>query len=618
MISSGITYGVYGTGARPVITGADVITTGWTSAGTSVWATTLATQPSLVWFNGVRGVQVDTPSAVAGLNEWTYSAGKLYVYSTTSPGSANIEASQRGVAVTVDGFGSETFESIDFKAGNSLSVYIGSSASGTQTFDDVVWEDSPTEGLMALSGSVQITNSIGQNNFCGLGIYGGGGVTLSGSLLSGNSDSAMVIAGTTGPSAIQSSTITGNATQSNVTYIIANWSGQPLVATNSILLSNPFLPAIWNFAGLTDDGTNVYKSPAFTTRAAPLIVVPYVDDYINLSVAQAVTSAAASYGFHISYALNTRLVTPTDWTAIAALHAAGHDIVAHTRTHSDLANLSVLSVQYTGPAAFATLRIDVPTNKIQTFLNGSSTPDLNLTLSDYFAAIDFCTFLSAQSGYSCSIPQAQQSWFDPINFADISNVDIKTAPYIIQADSTRYYTYEIQGAKADIVANIPGYTPLTFATPYSSSTEGVESLIQGAGFELSRNGLPDIMPVDSVLISHLDIFNIGAQLASNFDFADPDQSVAALVEGLGASGGIFSFYAHGYDEFTLAQWNIYFAQLKAIGATVMTATEAASYIRSHGSLVSDGTNRFWNVPVPFAPNYTPTGTSPSQGAHLSH
>jgi hypothetical protein len=580
-----------------------------------VWSAPLPVEPRQVWFQADKGINVPLPQTVQGLNEWCYSQGRLYVYSPSSPAPGSIEAAQRGSAVAMDGLSNESFQGLQFSNVNAVTVFIGPTMSGTQTFQDVVWEGSPAEGFMALAGGVNITSSIGQNNLYGIGIYGGTGLTFSNSILSGNADMALMVDGTSGPSVIQASTITGNESLNNAAHSVNNWSTEPLTASNSVLLPNPYLPALWNFLGMTDDGTNVYRSPAFTARAAPFIVVPYLDDINNLGVVESVASLAEFYGFHVSFAVNTRNVQAAQWPRLVALHAAGNEIVAHTRTHSDLANLNIFTIQYTGAASTATLTINVPAGKVQTFLNNSPTPDLDLSLSTFYTATDLCGYLSTMVGYSCSMP-ATQYWFDPVNFADISQVNI-TTPYTVSADPGRYYPYEINGAKADIAANMPGYQATTFATPYSSSNPDVEGRIQSAGFTLNRNGLPDNIVATSVMLGHLNLFTMSAELLGTaFNPSDLRASTDSLIEGLGSNGGVLAIYAHGYDEFTLDQWNTVFAELKAIGAQCMTASEAVAYIKSHGSLVADGTGMLWDVPIHLAPNYTPTSSSPAQGAHL--
>lgn len=612
---SSLSFGAYGTGARPIITGADLITTGWTSAGTSVWSAPAPINPAQVWFNGALGTKKSSVQLVKGVNEWTYSGGKLYVFATASPASAQIEASQRDFAMALDYVSNIAFQSLQFSKGNVITVLIGSNASGTQTFQDVEWDGSPAEGLMALNGGVQITSSIGQNNLYGLGVYGGSGLALNGSILSGNADTALMVAATSGPSTITSSTITGNGTLNDTALTIANWSDQDLTASNSVMLPNPYIPADFSYLGVTDDGTNVEKSFAFTKRATPLIVVPYVDDYSHLDVAQQVANLAATYGFRLTWALNTALVTTQDWSTISAMQANGIEIAAHTRTHSDLADLNVMTIQYKGSASTATLSINAASKRLQTFLNGSSTPNINMSIPDYYPVAWLCNDIASISGYTCSV-KGTQTYFNPLNLVDINKVNIKTA-YTAKADPARYYAYEIQGAKSDIESHVSGYTVRTFATPYSSYNQTALNQIQAGGFEMNRNVLNDTpQPTTSFQLSHLNLFDIAALTSTTFDSTDIPRSVDALVESLGASGGIYAFYMHGFDEFSLSQWNTLFAELKAAGATCMTASEALDYIKTHGTLSADGSGQVWNSSVVPAPNYAPSNSSPVQGAHL--
>ena len=197
------------------------------------------------------------------------------------------------------------------------------------------------------------------------------------------------------------------------------------------------------------------ESPLFAARAAPLMIVPYVDDYINLGVAQSVAAVAATYGCPISYALNTKLVTTADWASIAALHTAGNEIVAHTRSHSDLANNNVFQIGYSGSSTTATMTINQTTGLLQTFLNGSTTPDLSVPLLDKYNSTQIlCATITANPAYSCVI-QPNQEYFTPIILANVTGANIKSG-YMATAASN-YLTWEVEGAQADIAANIPGY-----------------------------------------------------------------------------------------------------------------------------------------------------------------
>jgi len=618
--STGVTFGAYGTGARPIISGANVYTSGWTSAGGNIWQVLVGPyEPEQVWFNTVLGQPVTSQAAILAPNQWYFAnTGYLYIYSSSNPGTAyvapGVEAAQRDSALLINGGGNITVSGLAFVNPNYTAINIGSTVTGTQSFINDVWQGAQYEGLVAVGGTEQITNSEGLFNSIGIGIGGGSGVTVTNSIMSGNQDGAIEVYGTTGPSTINSSTMTGNATPNPLEATLTNYSSYPLTVSNSIILPNPEYSLLSTYIGTTDDGTNVNTSPAFTTRAAPLIIVPFVDDYNNLSVAQSVSSLAHQYGCTFSYALNTKLVTSTDWATISSMQQAGDEIVAHTRSHSDLANNNVFTMQYTGPATSATMSIT--STSLQTFLNGSSTPDLNIDISDtYNDMLNVCASINANSAYSCVL-QNNQDYFTPALLATVSNINIVQA-YMASA-SSNYLNWEVEGAISDIQANIPGYTVKSFATPFTSSNQTVENQIRNAGVVGNRNGTLDAnnLPNGNWLLSNLDIYNIGSVwIPSGFDATKPTSSAAALVEGMGAVGGVIGIYAHGYDEFPLASWQALFQNLQSFGATCMTMAQATAYIKQNGTLVPDGTNKNWVRSVPLTPNFSTTASSPSQGAH---
>lgn|GEM_PF-1938050 len=618
---SGLTFGAYGTGARPIISGANLVTTTWTQVGTNVWSTVVGgSDLTNVWFNTVVGTPVTSVAAIIGPGQWYWNGSRLYVYQVGNPATTltapGVEITRRDVALLLNNIGSITVEHLGFVNAHYINIYLGGGLTSTQTFNDVLWSGAKYEGFYAASGTPLINGSLGLYNLTGLAVGGGTGFTLTNSLLSGNHLDAIEIYGTTGPSRIESSTISGNSTDDSIGATIQNWASYPLTASNSILLGNPYSSLHWNFFGLTDDGTNVQQSPLFAARAAPLIIVPYIDDYNNLSVAESLAATAANYGCHISYAINTKLVTTTDWARVSALQVAGNEIVSHTRSHADLANNNVFTILYHGPASTAKMTIDTAGGTIQTFLNSSTTPDLNIPLLDKYNSMqNVCSQINANSAYTCT-DQPNQDFFTPFNLANVSLVNIKSA-YTASA-SAGYLTWEIEGSKADIAANLPGYTATTFATPFTSSNITVENHIRDAGFLANRNGTVTEtgQPNGNWLFSNLDVYNIGSEwLPNGYDLAHPAGSVGALVEGLGAAGGVFGVYSHGYDEFTLAQWEELFQINQQIGGTCMTMNQARGYIQTNGTLLPDGTNRNWTMINTLTPSYANTVNSPVQGAH---
>jgi hypothetical protein len=284
------------------------------------------------------------------------------------------------------------------------------------------------------------------------------------------------------------------------------------------------------------------------------------------------------------------------------LQASGVEIVAHTRSHSDLANNNVFSISYVGSAKTATMTVNQTAGTLQTFVNGSSTPDLNVPIGQQWNDVTaMCATIAANANYTCTI-QPNQDYFTPLMLANVSKVNIKPS-YMLTA-SSNYLTYEVEGSQTDINTNMPGYTVTSFATPFTSSNATVEAHVQKAGFLIQRNGIVDVNmnPDGNWSLSSLDIFNLGAYAAgSEFDFAQPAGSFGALVEALGAQGGVMAIFAHGTDEFSIANWTQLFQLSKSIGATCMTMSQARAYIQSNGTLAQDGTKRRWVESIKLAP-----------------
>ena len=84
-----ITFGAYGTGANPVISGADLIV-GWTLDSGSVYWATLAADPGILWINGTN-LGNRKAAKVNLVNEydwyWDSGAARLYLYAPADPDS---------------------------------------------------------------------------------------------------------------------------------------------------------------------------------------------------------------------------------------------------------------------------------------------------------------------------------------------------------------------------------------------------------------------------------------------------------------------------------------------------------------------------------------------------
>ncbi|RLC80154.1 MAG: hypothetical protein DRJ03_22210 [Chloroflexi bacterium] len=111
-----ITFGAYGTGDKPKISGADVVTD-WSGPDVNgeYYKSGFATGPYVVLRDGSR-ISKGTVGSL-GANEWGYDSGTLYL--GFDPSSHTIEAGQRTSPITINGKSYITIENITVYGGNN-------------------------------------------------------------------------------------------------------------------------------------------------------------------------------------------------------------------------------------------------------------------------------------------------------------------------------------------------------------------------------------------------------------------------------------------------------------------------------------------------------------------
>jgi hypothetical protein len=179
---SPITFGAYGTGAAPIISGADVFSS-WTAEG-SLYYSPAPVQPNQVFRDGVRLAAVPSQASLATGDWWWDSVNnRIYVYD--DPGALTIEASQRDYCI-LNLMDYLTVQNIDTRNANGYGVAY-----------------SANSGPLHL---VSVTGVNSQNNYKH-GIYvsddstgnGIANVTLSGNTTAGNGLSGIEVTTTTAP-----------------------------------------------------------------------------------------------------------------------------------------------------------------------------------------------------------------------------------------------------------------------------------------------------------------------------------------------------------------------------------------------------------------------------------
>jgi hypothetical protein len=176
-----ITFGAYGSGVQPIISGANLLSSGWSLQSGNVWQASLTTQPSEVFFNAVIGTLETSIATITAANEWWWSSNVLYVYSTSNPGTAftnpGIEASQRQYAI-YSNQNYVTFSSLQLQGSNYRGFYQLGDTGITLTgiiaqynYDDGIRIDAATNTLITLTAAAY-------NGANGIDIYSSPAVLL--------------------------------------------------------------------------------------------------------------------------------------------------------------------------------------------------------------------------------------------------------------------------------------------------------------------------------------------------------------------------------------------------------------------------------------------------------
>jgi len=156
-----ITFGTYGTGAAPIISGSDLITGGWTKDSTHIWKATVTTQPNIVYLNSTRGIQVADKAHIVAEFNWFWGSGVLYVWSPndddpsghyTTPG---IEAGARSYGVLRTNDKSYvTANGLAFRGGNEQGINVGSVSVTGIVFQNCIVERNSEDGFILKGSSI--------------------------------------------------------------------------------------------------------------------------------------------------------------------------------------------------------------------------------------------------------------------------------------------------------------------------------------------------------------------------------------------------------------------------------------------------------------------------------
>ena len=128
-----ITFGAYGSGATPIINGADVMST-WTSYSGNTWQKTgVTTEPYVVWIDGTKLTKGSDKDSLND-HEWIWDTNVLYLRDDTGDPDVtgvSIEASQRTYCIEIGANINYTkYDGLDIKHSNERGIIATTGGSG--------------------------------------------------------------------------------------------------------------------------------------------------------------------------------------------------------------------------------------------------------------------------------------------------------------------------------------------------------------------------------------------------------------------------------------------------------------------------------------------------------
>jgi parallel beta-helix repeat protein len=207
-----ISIDAYGTGDLPVISGADPVNgSSWRSAadsGANVWQASVATQPNVVVFDGVKGRKKSSIPELSAPLDWFWVSGTLYVFSPTSPSSythPGIEAGARLSGLNLTGISYVSVKNIQISGANAVRY-----AEGAGIWAITVHLEGPTPGNLNIS-KVTVLNGAGD----GIHIENADHCVVDSTVIRDNGGAGIEIYHSNGKFPITSATITNNQVHHN-------------------------------------------------------------------------------------------------------------------------------------------------------------------------------------------------------------------------------------------------------------------------------------------------------------------------------------------------------------------------------------------------------------------
>lgn len=510
----------YGSGARPVISGCNVIT-GWSQVeATDIYSVSLTTRPSILMINDTV---CDSSKSATIMNdhEWAHASNVLYVRSVAGNPDVvglTIEAAQRNYGISCANYSNLTFNGIDITGTNSYGMYFPNSGATNIKINNVhirnvmsglSWTgvNLNVYGLTVrsafdITGMGIIVNSATANvgiyktvvdrcNNYGIRVTSAAVVNIRNSTIVGCGASGIYSAVAVGNAVnIDSCIIVGNNVIAGTYNSIYNSSTGTLNLANSIVSGAPTASSAviivpYNSTVTVGDGV-IQDNPGFKKMQTTALSLSIDDDDYKFvkTIQRAIKYVSSTFtGPSFNRISGTFTGASEEVDTLNAFVANGGDLGIHGYLHTDVSAIVPFAVRYTGGL---TTTLNVTGDVLTVVENGITLKNLDLTnasydkISEVVSNINGGTFTAASRG-GCA--NGNSIWLLEGEYDLTDGVTDS-----IKWDTTQLYTSEITLAKSNIENSITGWSAKTYC--YAGGNFQTDLLpsapLKAAGFTNSR------------------------------------------------------------------------------------------------------------------------------------
>lgn len=398
---------------------------------------------------------------------------------------------------------------------------------------------------------------------------------------------------------------------------------------------------IWDGA---ETKTNITRVPPnIQSHSRRGIITFSFDDGENYADMDIIAEEFARQGWHFSYVpeLETVIYAAYDWqtgsvakTRMVNLINAGHDLTAHTYSHSYLTGTEGLQIGRDVGAGNSTVTISMNQSDPDSDnwsgtitlgtgeeinVNGDRGSCQNCTLSHVVLYID------GLPGWNCNHREGAGAsgtaktvcladcGATTVNQGSTVNFDIDQAEYLqVEIDEIKAkWETEIQDLpnQGFTCPDCAAYECTTFGYPFGDGDDTVEDALRDANYEFCRGG--ESSGLNGIELENLHMFSVATvgigslftRTGNEYTF-DPNK-VSRLIVGAAELGHIYNIFGHGCleedEDPNMVTWEpitrqnlrdllAYIAKYSGQFLVVGSLKEANNYIRTNGAIVDPGTS----------------------------